>query len=85
MSNHGRYPNISSSMRSRAALRLILAGLIILAASMAAAHAAAVRQPAGHDVKGADQVQSGEDALAKRIDEENARLDRLLRGICRGC
>jgi hypothetical protein len=85
MSNHGRYPNISSSMRSRAALSSILAGLIILAASMAAAHAAAVRQPTRDEVKGADQVESGEDALAKRIDEENVRLDRLLRGICRGC
>jgi hypothetical protein len=49
------------------------------------AHAAQVRQPTRDEVKGADQVQSGEDALAKRIDEENVRLDRLLRGICRGC
>ena len=84
MSNHGRYPNISSSIRSRAALGSILAGLIILAVSMAAAHAAQVRQSTRDEVKGADQVQSG-DALAKRIVEENARLDRLLKGICRGC
>jgi hypothetical protein len=85
MRNHSAYPNISSSLRTRAVLRLIFAGLIMLWASTAAAHAAQVRQPTRDDVKGADQVQSGENALAKRIDEENARLDRLLRGICRGC
>jgi len=36
-------------------------------------------------VIGADQVQSEENALAKMIEQENARLDRELRGICRGC
>jgi hypothetical protein len=28
---------------------------------------------------------SNENALAKRIQEENARVNRLLKGICRGC
>jgi hypothetical protein len=79
------YPNIGSSMRRRVAVRSILAALIVLWASTAVAQAAAVRQPTRDEVKGADQVQSGEDALAKRIDEENVRLERLLRGICRGC
>jgi hypothetical protein len=36
-------------------------------------------------VIGADQVRSEENALAKTIEQENARLDRELRGICRGC
>jgi hypothetical protein len=36
-------------------------------------------------VIGADQVQSKENALAKTIEQENARLDPELRGICRGC
>jgi hypothetical protein len=36
-------------------------------------------------VVGADQVESEENALAKLIEQENARLDRELRGICRGC
>jgi hypothetical protein len=85
MSNRGTHPNISGSMQRRAARRSIVAGLIVLAASMAAAHAAQARQPTRDEVEGADQVQSGEDALAKRIDEENVRLDRVLRGICRGC
>jgi hypothetical protein len=42
--------------------------------------------PATRDkVIGADQVDSEENALAKMIEQENARLDRELRGICRGC
>jgi hypothetical protein len=36
-------------------------------------------------VIGAEQVESEENALAKRIEQENARLDRELRAICRGC
>ena len=35
-------------------------------------------------VIGADQVESEENALAKTIEQENARLDRQPRGICRG-
>jgi hypothetical protein len=34
---------------------------------------------------GADQIQSEENGLAKMIEQENARLDRQLKGICRGC
>jgi hypothetical protein len=41
--------------------------------------------PTQDKVIGADQVQSEENALAKTIEQENARLDRELRGICRGC
>ena len=36
-------------------------------------------------VLGANQVESKENAMAKTIEQENARLDRELRGICRGC
>ena len=36
-------------------------------------------------VIGADHVESEENALAKKIEQENARLDHELRGICRGC
>jgi hypothetical protein len=104
MRNHDANPNIGSSMRRRAALRSIFAGMIMLSASSAMVHAAGVarqagsqsgygyvlaaaghRQPTRDDVKGADEVPSDENGLAKRIDEENARVDRLLRGICRGC
>jgi hypothetical protein len=84
MRNRRTYPNIGRST-SRAAMRSTFAGIIMLWASIAVVHAAQVRQPTRDEVKGADQVQSGENALAKRIEEENVRLDRLLRGICRGC
>jgi hypothetical protein len=36
-------------------------------------------------VLGANQVESEQNAMAKTIEQENARLDRELRGICRGC
>jgi hypothetical protein len=36
-------------------------------------------------VSRAHPASSNENALAKRIEEENARLNRLLKGICRGC
>jgi hypothetical protein len=41
--------------------------------------------PTQDNVIGADQVKSEEGTLAKRIEQENARLDRELRGICSGC
>ena len=41
--------------------------------------------PSQDNVGGADHVQSEENALAKRIEQENDRLDRQLQGICRGC
>jgi hypothetical protein len=42
--------------------------------------------PPTHDkVTGVGQVEAAENALAKMIGQENARLDRELRGICRGC
>jgi len=34
---------------------------------------------------GAGEVQPQENSLAKVIEQENDRLDRLVRGICRGC
>jgi hypothetical protein len=41
--------------------------------------------PTQDKVVGANQVESEENALAKMIEQENARLDRELKGICRGC
>jgi hypothetical protein len=43
--------------------------------------------PATEDKKiiGADQLQSEHNALAKTIEQENARDDRAVRGICGGC
>jgi hypothetical protein len=41
--------------------------------------------PTRDKVIGANQVESEENALAKMIEQENARLDRELKGICRGC
>ena len=37
------------------------------------------------EIIGADQLQSKDNALARTIGEENARLDREISGICRGC
>jgi len=50
-----------------------------------------MQAPVGHeqqtqdDVNGADHIQFDENALAKKIEQENERLDRELRGICSGC
>jgi hypothetical protein len=41
--------------------------------------------PTRDKVMGANQVASEENALAKMIEQENARLDQELKGICRGC
>ena len=40
--------------------------------------------PARRDID-VGQVRSEEDALTKRIEEDNARLDREIRGICPSC
>ena len=37
------------------------------------------------EIIGADQLQSKDNALGRMIGEENARLDREISGICRGC
>jgi hypothetical protein len=119
--------------RSRAAVRAIFAGLVMLSASTALVPTAQARSPAGIDggqahmpapvghrqptraevtagsqvhsdkqsiaqdnepfrsspsqdpIPGADQVQSEENAAAKAIEQENVLIDRLIRGICRGC
>ena len=34
---------------------------------------------------GADQLQSRDNALGRLIAQENARVDRAIKGICRGC
>lgn len=36
-------------------------------------------------IVGADQVQSEQNAFAKKIEQENGRIDRSIKGICRGC
>jgi hypothetical protein len=42
--------------------------------------------PATQDkIIGADQLQSEDNALAKMTEQENARVDREIGGICRGC
>ena len=42
--------------------------------------------PATQDkIIGADQLQSEDNALAKSIEQENARDDRAVGGLCRGC
>ena len=41
--------------------------------------------PTQNKIIGADQVQSKDNDLARMIGEENARLDREISGICRGC
>ena len=41
--------------------------------------------PTQNKIIGADQLQSKDNGLARMIGEENARLDREISGICRGC
>ena len=41
--------------------------------------------PARDSVIGVGQVHSREDALTRRIERDNARLDREIEGICSGC
>ena len=41
--------------------------------------------PTQNKIIGADQVQSKDNGLARMIGEENARVDRTIKGICRGC
>ena len=41
--------------------------------------------PTQNKIIGADQVQSKDNGLARMIGEENARVDRTISGICRGC
>lgn len=85
MRKHGTYRKIGTSMWSGAVMRSLFGGIIMLWASTAVVQAAEVRQPTREDVKIVDRASSNENVLAKRIEEENARVDRLLKGICRGC
>jgi hypothetical protein len=71
---------IGSSIKRHVALRSLVSA-VIMVSTIAAAHAAPAPQPA----EGADRSQSNEDALSKWINQENARIDRLINGICRGC
>ena len=41
--------------------------------------------PTQDETIGADQLQSKDNALARMIGQENSRLDREIRGMCRGC
>ena len=41
--------------------------------------------PTQDETIGADQLQSKDNALARIIAQENARVDRTIKGICRGC
>jgi hypothetical protein len=41
--------------------------------------------PSQNHVTGADQIESDDSAMTKMTEEENARIDRLIRSICRGC
>jgi hypothetical protein len=81
-------------------MRSIFGGIIMLSASMAIAHAAQAekhgyvqaligqRQPiqaSADNQISADQVHPKEDALTRRIERDNARLDRLVQGVCPSC
>jgi hypothetical protein len=41
--------------------------------------------PSQSHVTGGDEVPADENTLTKMIEQENARIDRLVSGICRGC
>jgi len=67
-------------------MRSIAVGTIVLSASIPLVGAAEAQQ--GSEVRPTregDQVKPKEGGLAKVIEQENERLNRLLRGICRGC
>jgi hypothetical protein len=81
-------------------MRSIFGGINMVSASMTVAHAAQVEkhgyaqaligqlQPIQASVDkqiSADQVHPDEDALTRRIGRDNARLDRLVRGVCPSC
>jgi len=42
-------------------------------------------QPTAPGVAAADRIKSEESGTGKMIDQEDERIDRLIRGICRGC
>jgi hypothetical protein len=77
-------------------MRSIFAGIIMLSASTAVAHAGQTekhgyiqavighRQPSQDNAVGADQGRSEQDVLTKRIEQDNSRLDRLIE-ICPSC
>jgi hypothetical protein len=81
-------------------MRSIFAGIIILSASMPVVSAAQAekhgyvqaligqRQPieaSADNQISADQVHPKEDALTRRIERDNARLDRLVQNVCPSC
>ena len=81
-------------------MRSIFAGIIMLSASMAVVHTAQAEkhgyvqtligrqqpsQPSREETIDAGQVHLEEDPLTKRIEQDNARLDRLIRDICPSC
>ena len=80
----------SARRRKRTAMHAIFAALIMVSGSTAVVHAREALQFAdlpAHQahVAGADGVPPDENTLGKVIEEENARTDRLVRSICRGC
>jgi hypothetical protein len=93
-----RLLNLNGSTERSRIMRSIFAGVIMLSASMAIVHPAQAekqgytqavishRQPlqaSRDETIGADQDHSEQDALTKRIERDNTRLDRLI-DICQG-
>ena len=78
-------------MRARAvAIVLLSLSIAGLAGAQAQQHPdtpapVAQRQLTPADIGGADRTRSEESGLAKVIEQENERLGRLLKSICRGC
>jgi hypothetical protein len=84
------FQKVNRAIGKRAAMRSIFAAAIILSASTVVGHAREVSQyaeiqPGQNRIADADPVPPDENNLTKMIEEENARLDRLVKGICRGC
>jgi hypothetical protein len=70
--------------RRYAAMRSIFVAMIMLSAPTAVVHAREVPQYAKTQ-PGHGEASPYENTLSEMIEEENARLDRLVRSICRGC
>ena len=91
----------SGRRRKLRAMHVIFAAFIMVSGSTAVVHDVALARQAESDKNiiaqdnellelpssqsRVDEVPADENTLTKMIEEENARVDRLVRSICRGC
>lgn len=86
--NRSALQRVIHPIGKRAAMRSIFAAAIMLSAPTAVGYAREISQyiqPGQNRVADANAVPPDGNTLTKIIEQENARLDQLIRGICRGC